>query len=249
MPMISRRVTRPLLWFQAAVFASCLGMPVVCLGLGEANHAATVKQGITQAACAFLEGAVTAPHDSIAVALDLPALPETGGGITDYSFELLSSKSPAGTVILKITFFLKDGSTQPVVATARVRIYDRVCVAARRFDRHESLSGDGLRIERREVTSLADGYYSDLGRITGKQTKRIISVGSILQASDIQDVPLVARGSGVVVSVVIGAVTVISKGKALEDGDLGQIITVQHLATGKRLFGTVAGRGLVVLES
>jgi flagella basal body P-ring formation protein FlgA len=223
-------------------------MPIVCLGLGDASQSAKVKQGITQAACAFLQGAVTAPHDSIAVALDLPALTETGGGITDYSFELLSAQSPAGTVNLRITLFLKDGSTQPVMATARVRIYDRVCVAARRFDRHESLSGDGLRIERREVTSLADGYYSDLARIVGKQTKRIISVGSILQASDVQDVPLVARGSGVMVSVVIGAVTVVSKGKALEDGDLGQVITVQHLATGKRLFGTVAGRGLVVLE-
>jgi flagella basal body P-ring formation protein FlgA len=248
MPMMSHRAARPARWLQAVMFASCLGMPIVCLGLGEASQSVKAKQGITQAACAFLEGAVTAPHDSIAVALDLPALPETGGGITDYSFELLSSKSPAGTVNLKITLFLKDGSTQPVVATARVRIYDRVCVAARRFDRHESISGDGLRIERREVTSLSDGYYSDLDRIAGKQTKRIISVGSILQASDIQDVPLVARGSGVVVSVVIGAVTVVSKGKALEDGELGQIITVQHLATGKRLFGTVAGRGLVVLE-
>jgi flagella basal body P-ring formation protein FlgA len=224
----------------------CLAVPVVCLG--EEGQSVKGKQEIIRAACAFLEGAVTAPHESLAVALDLPPLPEAGGGISDYSFELLSSKSPAGAVNLKITLFLKDGSTQSLAATARVRVYDRVCVTARRFDRHESLSADGLRLERREVTSLTDGYYSDLARVTGKQTKRIIQMGSTLQASDIQDIPLVARGSGVVVSVVIGSVTVVSKGKALEDGDLGQVITVQHLATGKRLYGTVAGRGLVVLE-
>jgi len=108
MSMMSRRAARPARWLQIVAFAACLGLPGLSLALGDGSHSATAKQGITQAACAFLEAAVTAPHDSIAVALDLPALPETGGGITDYSFELLSSKSPAGTVTLKITLFMKD---------------------------------------------------------------------------------------------------------------------------------------------
>ncbi|HVP58681.1 MAG TPA: flagellar basal body P-ring formation chaperone FlgA [bacterium] len=249
--MISRphlRVGELAKWWPAAVFGLCLGLPGLTLGLGETNGSLTPKQEITQAACAFLERAVTAPHDSLAVALDLPALPDAGGGITDYSFELLSSKAPIGTVNVKITLFMKDGSTLPVVATARVRIYDQVCVAARRFDRHECLSRDGIRVERREVTSLTDGYYSDVARVVGKQTRRIISAGSLLEASDIQDIPLVARGSGVMVSVAIGAVTVIAKGRALEDGDLGQVIMVEYLATGKRLSGTVVGKGLVALE-
>jgi flagella basal body P-ring formation protein FlgA len=215
---------------------------------GEGGPPGGLKQRLAQEACDFLEGAVTVPHDSVAVAIDLPALPEAGGGIADYRFELLSSKSPAGSVGLRITLFLKDGSTLPVLATARVRIYDRLCVAARRIDRHESLGEESLRIERREVTSLADGYYWDVAKVTGKRTKRVISVGSIIQASDVQGVPLVARGSGVVVSVVIGAVTVVSKGKALEDGDLGQVITVEHLVTRRHLTGTVTGKGLVVLE-
>ena len=36
------------------------------------------------------------PHDSVAVAIDLPALPEAGGGIADYRFELLSVQVPCG---------------------------------------------------------------------------------------------------------------------------------------------------------
>ena len=235
-------------WVAFAIVALGLGLAAAPPCACDQGPTGGLKQRIAQAACDFLEGAVTVPHDSVAAAIDLPALPESGGGIADYRFEILSSKSPAGSVGLRITLFLKDGSTHPMLATARVRIYDRVCVATRRLDRHESLAADGLRIERREVTALADGYYGDIAGITGKRTKRIIPVGSIIQASDIQAVPLVARGSGVVVSVVIGAVTVVSKAKALEDGELGQVIAVEHLLTRRHLTGTVAGRGLVVLE-
>jgi flagella basal body P-ring formation protein FlgA len=250
MSRMSIRTCEPGRWsaIARATLGLVLGLAVAPPCAGEDGLAGGVRQRLAQAACDFLEGAVTVPYDSVAVALDLPALPDGGVGIADYRFELLSSKSPAGSVGLRITLFRADGSALPLLATARVRIYDRVCVATRRLDRHESLAAEGLRIERREVTSLADGYYGDTARITGKRTKRIIPVGSIIQASDIQEVPLVARGSGVVVSVVIGAVTVVSKAKALEDGELGQVITVEHLATRKHLTGTVAGRGLVVLE-
>ena len=72
--------------------------------------------------------------------------------------------------------------------------------------------------------------------------------GAPVRASDVESIPLIERGSDVTVSVVIGAVTVTSTAKALEDGYMGESIRVRDHMTGKRLTCVVAGKRLVLLE-
>ena len=101
----------------------------------------------------------------------------------------------------------------------------------------------GLRIERREVTSLADGYYGDVCQGHG-QADQADHLGR-------EHHPGLGRPGGPTGGARLGCggvggdrgVTVVSKAKALEDGDLGQVITVEHLVTRRHLTGTVTGRG------
>jgi flagella basal body P-ring formation protein FlgA len=100
----------------------------------------------------------------------------------------------------------------------------------------------------REVTNAFDGYFASAEEILEMRTTRVISPGGLVMMSSVESVPLICRGSDVSVTVVIGAVAITSRGKALEDGDLGSLIDVRDCATGKRLTGEVAGENLVVLD-
>jgi flagella basal body P-ring formation protein FlgA len=220
----------------------------VTMAAGKPEGDMPLRTRLCESAASFLSQRVSTPGDSVSVVVDLPSLGVRSADIASYTFEILSAKPVAGTVPFKVNLLGKDGTETSLAATARVRIFDTVAVAARRVGRHEILVRGDIRLERREVTPLRDGYFTDPAELAGKRVRRVITSGYLLQTSDVEPVPVVERGSGVTVSVVMGAVTVTSKAKALEDGDLGDLIRVQEITTGKRLIGMVAGERLVILD-
>jgi flagella basal body P-ring formation protein FlgA len=227
-----------------------IAVAIPILALSQAGDIASAAPGdpIHDSAVEFVSERVIAPHDSVNVMVELPTFPVDRDEIADFSFQLLSSKPVVGTVPFRASLILRDGSELAFAATARVRIYDTVAVTARRLGRHETVEAGDIRFERREVTLLRDGYFTAPREVTGKRTRRIITAGALVRASDVESVPLIERGSNVTVSVVIGPVTVTSTAKALEDGHMGETIRVRDHMTGKRLTCVVAGKRLVLLE-
>jgi flagella basal body P-ring formation protein FlgA len=215
---------------------------------GQAGTAASLTETVRDAIESFVLERVTMPADSVAVSVDVPMFAVEPREVADFTLDLFSSKPVTGTVPVKVTFLLDRGGELTYAATARVRAFAAVLVAAERLSRHETVTGEALRTEKREITHLTDAYFTDPEEVTGKRARRVISPGRILKASDVERIPLVDRGEGVMVTVVLGRVTVTSKAKALEDGEMGDLIKVQDLTTGKRLVGTVAGKSLVVLD-
>jgi flagella basal body P-ring formation protein FlgA len=232
-----------------AVLAACAAAAMVLALLPGDAFGMTLRDLIEERAGVFLSQNVSAPHDSLAVTIGVPAVEIEPEDVKDIGFDILSARPVGGVVPFKVTLFLADGTAPDLTATARVRLYDTVAVSTGRIQRHQILGADDIRLELREVTNLADAYFSDPLELIGKRTKRLTSVGRILMASDVEPDPLIKRGSGVMVCVAIGAVTVSSKAKALEDGSLGDVIKVQDLGTRKRLMGVVAGKRLVLLDA
>jgi flagella basal body P-ring formation protein FlgA len=215
---------------------------------GRADTMNSLTETVRGSVESFVRDRVTMPSDSVAVAVALPVFAVEPQEVVDFSLDLLSTKPVIGTVPVKVAFILNGGGTLTYAATARVRVFAKVLVAAERLNRHEIVTGEAMRAETREITHLTDAYFADVAEIAGKRARRVISPGRLVRASDVETIPLVDRGEGVTVTVVLGKVTVTSKAKALEDGEMGDLIKVKDLTTGKRLVGTVAGRGLVVLD-
>ena len=224
-----------------------LALPEMALA-GRADTMNSLTEMVRGSAESFVRDRVTMPADSVAVAIALPMFAVEPHEVVDFSLDLFSSKPVVGTVPVKVTFLLDGGGTLTYAVTARVRVYATVLVAAERLNRHEIVTGGALRAETREITRLTDAYFTMPAEVAGKRARRVISPGNMLRASDVEAVPLVDRGAGVTVAVLLGKVTVTSKAKALEDGEMGELIKVQDLTTGKRLVGTVAGKSLVVLD-
>lgn len=229
----------------AAIVLSLLS--VVCTD--AVAEAGDLAQRIVKQTTEFIVERVTLPYDSVCVDVSLPAIAARASEIAHFSVDLYgTTKSVVGTVPVKVTVMLHSGEAIPYTATARVRIWSEVAVSARRLNRHEIVDEDDIRLERREVTQAVDGYFAAPTDLLGMRTTRVISSSALFTVSSVQPVPLVTRGSNVCVTVVIGAVAITSRGKALEDGDLGSIIQVRDCATGKRMTGEVAGENLVVLQ-
>jgi flagella basal body P-ring formation protein FlgA len=205
----------------------------------------STTQKITGAVVEFISGAVTSPHDSMSVEVETPRIYVPAANIAGIRCDLYAPRPVVGSVPVRVVITLRDRTTQVASVAAKVRLFDTAVVAARKLNRLESLSSSDLRLDRREVTGLSDAYFTSVEDLAGKRTTRIIVAGTVLENMDVETIPLIKRGSGVVVVVVVGGVTVTSKAKALEDGYLGDIIRVQDLITGKRLAATVRGETLV----
>jgi flagella basal body P-ring formation protein FlgA len=223
------------------------GLPQVAVSDG-AGTMKSLAEMVRASVESFVRDRVTMPADSVAVTVDLPTFTVRPHEVADLSIDLFSSKPVVGTVPVKVVLLLNAGDQLTYAATARVRVFASVVVATERLDRHDIITGGALRAETREVTHLTDGYFTAPAEIEGKRVRRVITAGAVLRASDVEAIPLVGRGAGVTVAVVLGRVTVTSKATALEDGEIGEIIRVQDHTTGKRLLATVAGKGLVVLD-
>ncbi len=225
--------------FAVSIFSPCIGAnPGIAF-----DH-----QSLNSAAVEFIRNRLGVPFDSICVSIDFPEATINNKCITAVRFEQVNERALVGTSILKMIASLCDGNEMSQLLTARIRIFRRVAVSAHRLPRHAVLAPQDIRMELREITSLSDRPVTSYEEVMGRRTRRSISGGRVLVASDFEPIPIIERGSGVMVSVVVGLVTVTSKGMALEDGSIGAKIRVQDLTTGRRLVGTVVGKGLVVLE-
>lgn len=220
---------------------------LVCMTTVWASSTALGRKmtDVETAAREFIARRVTTPCDSIGITIDLPDIENLE--VTSYRFDLYTDRAIVGTVPFKVILNI-DGSDQTFTATARVRLFKKVAVAARRLSRHEIVGVDDVRMETRDITLLTDRYFEDVDSVLGKRTRRVINAGRIVEFSDLEDIPDIERGADVMVSVVIGAVTVTAKAQALEDGSIGDRIIVRDLTTGKRLTVTVVGKGLAVLD-
>ena len=216
---------------------------------GGAAGASSLADRIAGETAAFVTQRVTLPYDSICVNVDVPAIAARAAEVAHFEVDLYGTpKAVVGTVPVKVTVVLNDGQTIPYSATARVRIWSEAAVSARRLKRHDIVNEGDFRMEKREVTNAVDGYFAAGEEVLGMRTTRVISPGGLLTMSSVEPVPLVSRGSDVSVTIVIGAVAITSRGKALEDGDLGSLIDVRDCATGKRVTGEVTGEKSVVLK-
>ncbi|MEO0635574.1 MAG: flagellar basal body P-ring formation chaperone FlgA [Pseudomonadota bacterium] len=91
------------------------------------------------------------------------------------------------------------------------------------------------------------GAISDPERIVGQQARRAMIAGSILRSSDLQPPTLVLRNREVLIQLKRGGLALTARGKAMEDGALGDMIEVMNIRSQKILQGTVQRDGTVLV--
>ncbi|MCU7806707.1 MAG: flagellar basal body P-ring formation protein FlgA [Candidatus Thiodiazotropha sp. (ex Semelilucina semeliformis)] len=120
-----------------------------------------------------------------------------------------------------------------------------VAVAQRDLSRGTPIGPDDLSLEIMNTSHLLRGHFSSVEEINGRTLKRTLRRGQVVTPSMLVVQKTVRRGEQITILAGAGPIEVRSRGKALRDGNPGDLIPVLNLASKKKLEARVVTSGLV----
>lgn len=114
-----------------------------------------------------------------------------------------------------------------------VKLYRQVAVAAHQVRAGEILTSENLRYERMDTGHLKTGYFTDMSKVIGLETRRPLTPGMVVTDLMLNKPNVIKRGDLVNIIVRIGGMEVIVVGKAMQDGYVGQLIRIQNTNSNK----------------
>lgn len=150
----------------------------------------------------------------------------------DVSFEIANSNNTAPT---KLRF---SGTAIETVEAA---------VLARGIERNEVIKSSDVVIERRPKLEVG-GDLAGRDRAVGMQARKQLRVGQALKTADLAKPDLVQRDQNVTLIYESVGLYLTIRGKALEGGTEGDVVSVLNLQSKRTVSGIVVGRGQVSIS-
>ncbi len=139
---------------------------------------------------------------------------------------------------LLVTFF--SGKNVEVVRLwGYVEVYHPVVVTKRPISNKSILTEEDMALEIRPLSKLPQDIVLDIKSLIGKQLKTSLKAGTVLRTCYIEDPIIVKNNSLVEIIAKNEKLIVRTKGKALQNGRIGEMIKVQNLSSKKVIVGKV----------
>src|SRR6267378_3875313 len=117
-------------------------------------------------------------------------------------------------------------------------------VLARGVERNEVIKSSDIVIERRPKAEVGNDLAAR-DRAVGMQARKQLRAGQALKAADLARPDLVQRDQAVTLTYESTGLYLTIRGKALEGGTEGDVVSVMNLQSKRTVSGVVTGRGLV----
>jgi flagella basal body P-ring formation protein FlgA len=124
-----------------------------------------------------------------------------------------------------------------------------VVVLAHALARGETVKQANVLVERRPRSELSDDMSEQVADVIGLAARRPLRAGQPLRAADLMKHEIVQRGDPVTLVYQVPGVFLTMRGKALESGAEGDLVSVTNGQSKKTLQGTVSGPGRVTIAS
>ena len=118
----------------------------------------------------------------------------------------------------------------------------------RNVDRNELLRSGDLVIERRPRAELGGAEPASREFAVGMQMRRPARAGQALKSTDLAKPDLVQRDQNVTITFQTAGIYLTTRGKALDNGTDGDVVSVLNLQSKRTVTGRVTGRGQVSVE-
>lgn len=193
-------------------------------GLGEAaNLSLTFDRDVEDLR---LEASNTGAMQPVSVRYD------SRSGRFDVTFDIANDSVPAPT---RLRF------TGGVIETVEA------AVLARNVERNEILKASDVVVERRPKAEVG-GDAAVRNQVVGMQARRQLRAGQALRVADLVKPDLVQRDQTVTLIYEVTGLYLTIRGKALEGGTEGDVVSVVNLQSKRTVTGTVIGRGQVSIS-
>jgi flagellar basal body P-ring formation protein FlgA len=120
-------------------------------------------------------------------------------------------------------------------------------VLARGIERNEVIKSSDVVVERRPKAEVG-GDAASRDRAVGMQARRQLRVGQALRVADLAKPDLVPRDGNVTLIYETSGLYLTIRGKALENGTEGDVVSVLNLQSKRTVSGVVSGRGQVTIS-
>ena len=160
-------------------------------------------------------------------------------GEVEIAVKRLSSRAFRGPTIVRVELIVDERTERAMTVTADTRFFREVLVSTRNVRRGEALQAEMFELEECDITKQNEGYFFDFADLEGGRAKRSIGANRVVTQRHVEPVPVILRGEEVTLILETDNVRLSIKGKALQDGGIGQQIRVRNGDSRKVLQGEV----------
>ena len=155
--------------------------------------------------------------------------------------------SPGGRAMGNTTVGVRcpDVGGWSIYVAARIDIYGQVLVARQPLARGSTVQKTDLERLEHNLATLPYGYYTDIESISGQLAKRTITASTVITPQMLQAPKLVKRGQRVTLIIETGALRIRSSGKAMSDGQSGDLVQVKSDGSRRMVDGIVISPGVI----
>lgn len=137
------------------------------------------------------------------------------------------------TVPVYVTVSVDGQPYRQLVCSFKVKVFDKVAVAARNLQPRRILQPKDVKLEERDVSLNAVHYLTDLESVIGRELNRLVREGTIFTAGMVKNPVIMPSGTIVTIISRYNGIEIKVEGKAMQAGREGSVIKVQNTATRK----------------
>jgi flagella basal body P-ring formation protein FlgA len=230
------------------VFQELLPILLLLSGLAQADETAIQSHAsIVEAVDGYLEQSFS--HQGERLRIEVSPL-DHRLRLTRCDAPLETFDPPGGISLGRTTVGVSCQLPKPwtLYVSANVGLEMPVVVATRDIGRGDPLEAMDLKLEVMDTTHLLRGHFSAVEELVGNRIKRTLRRGQVVTPSMLVVQKTIERGEQITIVSAIGTIEVRSRGKALRDGNPGDLIPVQNLSSKRRLQARVVSSGLVAID-
>ena len=150
-----------------------------------------------------------------------------------------------GNMSITVHLLVDGVLLRKVPVSGRIRIKQDILKAAKKIESGQIISQSDLVLVSESQLRLNKHAMTNMNEVIGKRSVRHIQSGQMITSRMIESPPLVEKGSRVMIRAENKEIKIVTLGKVLEDGQVGEQVRVVNISSGKEIFATVAGPGLV----
>jgi flagella basal body P-ring formation protein FlgA len=137
----------------------------------------------------------------------------------------------------------------PVLPALSAETDARVAVPARDIARGEIISASDLVYGTAQASQMRSGTITSIDALSGMQARRYLRAGELVMATDVRKPIVVKKGETVTMTFDAPGISLTATGRALEEGGVGESVTVINPVSFRQVMATVTGPGTVRAES
>ncbi len=156
---------------------------------------------------------------------------------------------PAGKRFRTDLVAMAGASPVVLAVTGRITLYRDIPVLARRLPSGTAVSEADVTWTAFPEDRLAPDAVVDSSQMVGRALRRDTAEGTPLHSRDLMEPRLVARGKLVILKIQNPHLLITAQGRALQDGGIGDTVTVTNTQSNRVVSGVVESPGVVRIQT